>query len=80
MELYIECPHCRGLIEILRSEINCGIFRHGTFKNNNQQISPHAPEEYCKQILEQDLINGCAKPFQLVLVENEYHAKICGYI
>jgi hypothetical protein len=78
MELYIECPHCDGMIRIL--QINCGIFRHGVFKDSQQQINPHAPEEYCKNIFGNDLIYGCGQPFKLIIENDKYKAVICDYV
>lgn len=78
MEIYVECPHCNDMVEIIK--INCGIFRHGIFKQNGQQINPHAPEEYCKEIFDKDLIYGCGKPFQLMFSNNIYVAIKCSYI
>jgi hypothetical protein len=78
MEIYIECPHCGDMVQIL--QINCGIFRHGVFKESYQQINPHAPQEYCKLIFENGLIYGCGKPFKLVTENGQYKAIICDYI
>ena len=78
METYIECPNCEGMIEIL--QINCGIFRHGVIKENMEQINPHAPEEYCNKIYSEKLIYGCGKPFQLILLNDEYKAIKCEYV
>ena len=59
----ITCPHCNEFILI--EELNCRIFRHGVFKNTNQQISPHASKEECDAYIVQDLIYGCGKPFKI---------------
>lgn len=76
--LYIYCPHCKSLIEIL--EINCSIFRHGIFKNNYIQINPHSSQELCQYYIDNDLIYGCGKPFKLVLNNDKYDAIACDYI
>jgi hypothetical protein len=76
--MFIECPHCGGLVEIL--EINCGIFRHGIYKNKMEQINPHAPKILCDNITEQNLIYGCGKPFQLIKKSEIYLTKKCDYI
>lgn len=78
MEIYVECPHCGDMIEIV--QINCGIFRHGVYKNNNQQLNPHAPESLCKIVFEKELIYGCGKPFRLDLLNGKYIAIKCEYI
>ena len=76
------CPHCNLFVHIER--INCGIFRHGVFKDNMQQIDPHLPEEYCKRLIEEDKIIGCGKPFMIEkkFEDNKiiYHLKISDYI
>lgn len=76
--VYVECPHCHFFVEILA--MNCGIFRHGEFKNTHQQLNPHAPESFCREVVEKDLIYGCGKPFRVEIVNNEYIATICDYI
>ena len=79
-----KCPHCSDEVLIYSHEINCGIFRHGVFIDNMQQIDPHLPEDYCKRLLEEGRIIGCGKPFMLdkSLDNNKiiYHLKICDYI
>ena len=34
--IIINCPHCNEEVLIFSYEINCGIFRHGVFKENMQ--------------------------------------------
>jgi len=67
------CPHCGGFIEIL--QLNCGIFRHGIFKANGQQIPPHAPKEAIEAWLAAGALRGCGQPFRVV------HGKaiLCDY-
>lgn len=69
----LECPHCGGLIEIV--SVNCGIFRHGAYKSNLQQIDPHAPESVCKDLVARDLIWGCGLPFK----SNGQTIEKCGF-
>lgn len=76
--IYIECPNCNFLVEIL--SLNCGIFRHGVFKNTHQQLDPHASKDFCDMIVDKDLIYGCGKPFKVELINNKYIATICDYI
>lgn len=78
MELYIECPNCQCLVEIY--ELNCGIFRHGYFKNTNQQINPHLPESHCKELVAKQLIYGCGMPFTIYKKDNIYVVEKCAYI
>jgi len=58
----MECPHCGGEIEII--ELNCTIFRHAIFKDG-RQLNPHAPKEECDRVVQENLVYGCAKPFQI---------------
>lgn len=56
------CPHCDGEIVII--EMNCRIFRHAVFKNGIQ-LNPHASKEECDRVVKENLVYGCAKPFQI---------------
>jgi len=82
--LVVECPHCK--YPILIEELNCRIFRHGVFKINGTQINPHASKELCDFYVQNDLILGCSKPFQIIQNENSINnddtfiAVICDYI
>ena len=64
MSWFIECPHCKCQVEII--EINCAIFRHGTYKNTGQQMNPHTPKAECDRLAETNAIYGCGKPFRVV--------------
>ena len=81
-EICITCPHCKELIYILKSEINCNVFRHGIYKHNLQQMDPHAPKEMCEKLKNEDLIIGCGKPFTLVFnkEDNTFKSVVCDYI
>lgn len=79
VSIFVECPHCKCLVEIL--EINCAIFRHGTYKQNGQQLNPHLPKADCDRLVAADAIHGCGKPFQLIKREGDvYEAVVCDYI
>jgi hypothetical protein len=69
------CPHCQGGFEV--DLILCGVFRHAVLKGNGVLVSPHASEKELDELLQQDLIYGCGKPFF-------YNAKsppvVCDYI
>ena len=84
LTIIINCPHCKEEVLIYSNEINCGIFRHGVFKENMQQIDPHLPEEYCKRLVNEDKSIGCGKPFSLTrkLEDSKfiYEIKECVYI
>jgi hypothetical protein len=74
----IQCPHCKCIIIV--EKINCAIFRHGYFKNNNNQIDPHASKELCDYYIRENLIYGCGKPFKLIINDNKLESVICDYI
>lgn len=74
----IKCPHCSNFIII--EKINCGIFRHGIMKNNGIQINSHLDKNSCEELVNQDLIYGCGKPFQIIENNNIYKVQICDYI
>tara|TARA_E500000178_G_C16338479_1_gene452208 strand:+ start:126 stop:377 length:252 start_codon:yes stop_codon:yes gene_type:complete len=78
--IIISCPHCKDYIYINLKELNCHIFRHGVYKNNNKQIDPHLNKNECDRLFNEKLIYGCGKPFQLIKENNEYKTIICDYI
>lgn len=78
---FITCPHCFMLIEVLYSEVNCKIFRHGAYKSNGKQIDPHLNKPTCDNLVAKDEIYGCGKPFKLEHdIEDKYIAVACDYI
>jgi hypothetical protein len=82
MEDYIniQCPHCELYIIIYKNEINCAIFRHGVLKKNGNQIGPHSSKKECENLVKDDLIYGCGKPFKIIKTEKDYKVEICDYI
>ena len=46
IQILVNCPHCQLPIQIMSNEINCAIFRHGTFKVNGKQMDPHTLKIY----------------------------------
>jgi hypothetical protein len=55
---YFPCPRCFGIIQMLQSELNCRIFRHG-------EINPHANQQTCDQFAQDtQLKRGCGTPLQ----------------
>jgi len=81
MNQIINCPHCHDCIII--ESINCGIFRHGIYKNNiNEQLNPHSSKELCDRLALEDKIYGCGKPFKVSKTDtiNELLVEICDYI
>ena len=75
------CPNCDQFIIVNNNEVNCRIFRHAQFKSTGIQLNPHASKDYCDELVNSDLVYGCAKPFQL-LYENGIvkFAIPCDYI
>lgn len=83
LSIILQCPHCNDFVEI--TEINCAIFRHGIFKDNLQQINPHLSKSECDNLINNNLIYGCGKPFKLEQITNldqhiNYKLVICDYI
>lgn len=86
MEEYIIliCPHCNHPLQIYKQEINCGIFRHGIYKNGTQ-LDPHASKEICDKFLSEEQGFGCGKPFRIYKNENSlneknFYIETCDYI
>ena len=77
-EPVLKCPHCKEFVII--EKVNCGIFRHGSFKSNDQQINPHESKKMCDYYFENNLIYGCGKPFQIVKNGEKFEIEICDYI
>lgn len=78
MEPIVKCPHCNEFIII--EKINCGIFRHGIIKSTLKQMEPHLPKDKCDHLKEENLIFGCGKPFQILIVNGEMVVQKCDYI
>ena len=78
--IVIQCPNCQAFIEVLREQVNCAIFRHGIYKKDLKQMDPHAPKEVCDELVRQELIYGCGRPFKLCQVEGTWYAVKCDYI
>ena len=77
-DIIINCPHCEKEIAII--EINCSIFRHGIFKNY-EQIPPHSSLHDCENYIKNNqILEGCTKPFRLIYENNKYKAIKCDYI
>ena len=71
-----QCPHCQLFCQVSRTEINCQIFRHGTYKKDNSFLDPHASKEVCDRVKSEGLIWGCAQPFRF----DGLTVNPCGYI
>lgn len=80
MDLQFECPHCKQTFVVNINEINCGIFRHAVYKKDLTPIYPHETQINCEQLVKDDLVYGCTKPFQIVKTDDKYTVQICDYI
>ena len=80
MESYIilNCPHCNHSLQIYKQEINCGIFRHGIYKDG-RQLDPHANKEVCDKFLMDGDNYGCGKPFR-IFIDGDFKIEPCDYI
>lgn len=74
----VECPHCKCLVQI--EQINCAIFRHGTYKHNGQQLNPHLPKAECDRLVAAEAIHGCGRPFRVEHTNDGLVAVVCDYI
>lgn len=59
----VKCPHCHILVEVV--ELNCRIFRCGIYKETYEQINPHMPKKDCDELVLNNSIYGCGKPFRI---------------
>lgn len=78
--LIFKCIHCEDYVIVAITELNCCIFRHGTYKSNMQQVNPHAPQSECNRLSENGLVYGCCKPFRIHKKDGNYYVEKCGYI
>jgi len=78
VNIVVICPWCEQYVLI--EQLNCFVFRHGYYKNTFQQIPPHMTKEDIDNLRDRDLILGCAMPFKVSLIDNEYIAEKCDYI
>lgn len=73
------CPHCDELIQVMKNELKCCIFRHAIYKTDHKQIDPHTNKNECDRLKENDLVYGCTKPFRFIK-EEPLRVEICDYI
>ena len=78
--IVVQCPHCKLMIQVLKKDFNCKIFRHGMYRNNYRQIDPHLSKILCDALKERNLIYGCGKPYELQLINGKWTAVVCNYI
>ena len=75
------CPHCEGCVIVYSCELNCRIFRHGTFIRTGKPIPPHSSKIDCDRWASLRRIYGCGKPFQVVRSsDGNEKAVTCDYI
>ena len=74
------CPHedCRGLVIVMKSEVNCAIFRHLASKADLIQVNPHLPRAECERLVATGDYIGCGRPFQVNVADRK--TIICDYI
>jgi hypothetical protein len=77
-DIIVVCPHCNE--NVLIEKLNCKIFRHGILKTTNIQMDPHSSKELCENLIENNLIYGCGKPFKIIQKNNDFIAIVCDYI
>jgi hypothetical protein len=78
--IILTCPHCYSTVVVLENEINCKIFRHAVFKNTYKQTNPHESKTNLDTWMNEGKLFGCAKPFQMIQINNEWFTKKCDYI
>jgi hypothetical protein len=79
VNIVVQCPHCSDFIFI--DQLNCQIFRHAVLISTGQQINPHSSKQDCDNLVKQQLIYGCSKPFKLVKTNDGiFLAEKCNYI
>jgi DNA-directed RNA polymerase subunit RPC12/RpoP len=74
-DVIVTCPNCN--LKIIIEKRNCGIFRHGTLKENGKQIDPHLCEKECLRLKENGLIHGCGRPFKIL---QDGTVSVCDYV
>ena len=67
----VTCPHCKDPIVI--QYINCGIFRHGTYRQSGKQVKPHL-----NQTIPDYVLHRLSVSFRLRLQESFQSA--CEYL
>lgn len=77
-EIIVICPYCSE--HIIIEKLNCGIFRHGQYKDNYRQVSPHMTKSKCLKLLSEKKVNGCMGPFKVIKDDKEWKAIKCDYI
>jgi hypothetical protein len=80
-DFIVICPNPQCKMHIIIEKLNCFIFRHGILKSNGLQIDPHASKELCDYYIQNNLIYGCGRPFQIIKNDKgEFVSVGCDYI
>ena len=74
---FFPCPHCGGMVQVARGEVNCAIFRHLAHRITGAQINPHAREEECRALRATGDYEGCGNPFRMDMAR--MMAVPCGF-
>lgn len=80
MDYVFRCRHCNEDFVVNRNDFNCMILRHGVYKENMNNMNPHAPQSECDQLFQDGLIFGCGKPLKIIEVDGTFDVIICDYI
>ena len=57
-----------------------GILNLQGCKSTNQQIEPHLSKDKCDELILNNLIYGCGKPFKIISNDDNFKVEICDYI
>ena len=80
-DIVVTCPHCQD--QVIIEKLNCRIFRHGIYKNTNAQIPPHSSKDTCDDLVQNNSIYGCGKPFRVIeddMLPSKWSAIVCNYV
>ena len=73
------CPHCKLYFSCEKSEINCGIFRHGARKDSGIALPPHCTEAEVEALRKAGNLLGCGMPFAVLERDGKYKAHKCSW-
>lgn len=78
--ILFSCPHCGGEIQVKQGEVNCGIFRHATYKHSGEPVEPHTSQVAMQFLCKSGAVRGCGLPFRLSEHEGSWKAVKCDWI
>jgi hypothetical protein len=85
-DLFFTCPYedCEGYIVIAPQQVNCGVFRHAVMKTTGRAVNPHASRAKCEELLKNEKVFGCARPFRLKRIKKGQETFVsieeCGWV